>query len=216
MLFLLQTASAVVGCLYHLAKNPDKQSKLRDELKHILPHADSKLAPDSLENAPFLRACFKEANRLSPIIAAGFRATGQDIVLKGYQVPKGVSQSHHCQYYHNFSLIEESCRPMWPWKSYHCNVPKSISHSMTNFYPNDGSKSQIRLCNVRQRAARIHSSTWTLALGRVRASAVDLLKWKLKYFWPASSGTINWIGITAPFNIKPQSLSYQSLIWNSK
>lgn len=37
-----------------------------------------------------MRACLKEAIRLSPIVVGGFRATGQDIVLQGYQVPKGV------------------------------------------------------------------------------------------------------------------------------
>lgn len=56
-----------------------------------MPHADSKLNPDSLNNSPYLRACFKEATRLSPIILGGLRATGQDIVLQGYQVPKDVS-----------------------------------------------------------------------------------------------------------------------------
>lgn len=89
--FHLKTASATVACLYHLAKNPDKQEILRKEIRAILPEVDSPLNSDSLCNIPYLRACFKEAIRLNPIVTGGFRAAGQDIVLQGYQIPKGVS-----------------------------------------------------------------------------------------------------------------------------
>lgn len=85
------TATATVGCLYHLAQNPDKQEKLREEVRRILPSIDGTLSPDNLKSLPYLRACFKEALRLSPILSGGMRGTGQDLVLQGYQVPKGVS-----------------------------------------------------------------------------------------------------------------------------
>lgn len=55
-----------------------------------MPTSDSPLTEESLQNAPYLRACLKESLRLNPIIAGNFRATGQDIVLSGYRVPKGV------------------------------------------------------------------------------------------------------------------------------
>lgn len=87
---ILQTSSALVACLYHIAKNPDKQEILRQEIRSILPQPDSKLSSDSLSHIPYLRACFKESIRLSPIVAGGIRAAGQDIVLQGYQIPKGV------------------------------------------------------------------------------------------------------------------------------
>ena len=79
-----------MGILYHLAKNPEKQAKLREEIRSILPRPDSQFTENSLNSVPYLRACVKEATRLSPIVVAGFRAIGQNIVLKGYQVPKGV------------------------------------------------------------------------------------------------------------------------------
>jgi len=83
------TAATTVGVLYHLAKNPDKQQKLREEVRTLLPKPDSKLTVDSLNTIPYLRGCIKESMRLSPILPGGFRASGQDIVLQGYQVPKG-------------------------------------------------------------------------------------------------------------------------------
>lgn len=71
--------------------NPEKQEKLREEIRQILPTVDSKLTTGSLMNIPYTRACIKEAMRLAPVVVAGLRATGQDLVLQGYQIPKGVN-----------------------------------------------------------------------------------------------------------------------------
>lgn len=81
----------MISCLYHLAKNPDKQERLRAEIRTVLPHKDSEFTTASLNSMVFLKACFKEALRLNPIIAGNARGTGRDIVLGGYRVPKGVS-----------------------------------------------------------------------------------------------------------------------------
>lgn len=81
----------MVGCLYHLSKNPDKQDKLRQEVFKCLPNKTSKLTADSLNNLPYMRAVLKEAQRLSPVLAGNARKTGRDVVLSGYQVPEGVS-----------------------------------------------------------------------------------------------------------------------------
>lgn len=87
---LPQISSAIVGCLYHLAMNPDQQEQLRQEIRAILPDVDSKLSADSLASAPYLRACVKEASRLSPVFAGNNRELGANLVLQGYQIPKGV------------------------------------------------------------------------------------------------------------------------------
>lgn len=42
-------------------------------------------------NLPYLRACLKEAMRMMPVVAGNLRATGEDTVIQGYQVPKDVS-----------------------------------------------------------------------------------------------------------------------------
>lgn len=59
----------------------------------ILPNVDSKLNTESLNNLPYMRACIKESMRIQPVVHGNLRATGQDIVLDGYQVPKDVKKT---------------------------------------------------------------------------------------------------------------------------
>ncbi|XP_052864320.1 cytochrome P450 CYP12A2-like [Anopheles cruzii] len=87
------TSSGTVGVLYCLAKNPDKQAKLRDELRTILPSKDSPLTTENMRNLPYLRACIKEGLRLYAPTFGNFRATGQNLVLQGYRIPKGTDIS---------------------------------------------------------------------------------------------------------------------------
>lgn len=85
------TSSALVGVLYALAKNPDKQEILRKEVLSILPEKDSKLTAASLNNVPYLRAVIKESLRLRPVVSVTARTTNFDIVLQGFRIPKGVT-----------------------------------------------------------------------------------------------------------------------------
>lgn len=57
----------------------------------LLPNPDSPLTPESLNSLPYMRACLKESMRVTPIIAGNVRCAGRDIVLQGYQIPKGVT-----------------------------------------------------------------------------------------------------------------------------
>ncbi|XP_055698585.1 probable cytochrome P450 12a4, mitochondrial [Phlebotomus papatasi] len=82
------TSTATFSVLYVLAKNPEKQDKLRQELMKILPEKTSPLTVENMSNMPYLRACIKEALRLYPVTFGNFRSTGQDLVLKGYHIPK--------------------------------------------------------------------------------------------------------------------------------
>lgn len=83
------TSSTVTVLLYLLAKNPDKQNTLRKEVMTILPNKDSLLTVENMKHLPYLRACLKESLRILPPVAGNIRSAGQDIVLQGYQIPKG-------------------------------------------------------------------------------------------------------------------------------
>lgn len=96
------TSAAVSFVLYQLAKNPEKQETLRKEVLEILPTKDSKLNSSSLDHIPYLRAVIKESLRLHPVTNGNLRSLNQDVVLQGYQIPKGVSGIN----YYRFKLLK--------------------------------------------------------------------------------------------------------------
>ena len=85
------TSTAVTSVLYSLAKNPDKQEKLREEILTILPEKNSKLTPTSFDSVPYLRAVIKESLRVQPVTNGNTRTLNHDTVLQGYRVPKDVN-----------------------------------------------------------------------------------------------------------------------------
>ncbi|CAD6993816.1 unnamed protein product [Ceratitis capitata] len=87
------TTSLTAGALLCLAKNPEKQAKLRAEIMHVLPHKNGEFTADALNSMPYLRACLKEALRIYPLAIGNMRVPQKDLVLSGYQVPKGTRVS---------------------------------------------------------------------------------------------------------------------------
>lgn len=85
----LQTSTAVLGVLYQLAKNPEKQEILRREIIEKLPNKDSPLTAELMTNMPYLMAVIKESLRLRPVAMGTARRCDKDLVLSGYLVPKG-------------------------------------------------------------------------------------------------------------------------------
>ncbi|XP_017091373.2 probable cytochrome P450 12a4, mitochondrial [Drosophila bipectinata] len=83
------TSSTFTALMLCLAKNPEKQEKLREEIMKILPEKDSEFTEASMKNMPYLRACIKESQRVSPLIVGNARVLEKDAVLSGYQVPAG-------------------------------------------------------------------------------------------------------------------------------
>jgi hypothetical protein len=58
---LLQTAFSVASALYNLAKNPDKQQKLFEEIQRYVPDKDQPVTSDILNELRYLKACIKES-----------------------------------------------------------------------------------------------------------------------------------------------------------
>lgn len=85
----MQTTSTFAAILLSLAQHPEKQAKLRAEIRSILPEKDTPLTAESMKNLPYLRACIKESLRYYPLTSANVRTTRQELVLSGYTVPKG-------------------------------------------------------------------------------------------------------------------------------
>jgi cytochrome P450 family 12 len=83
------TSAAFLSILYCLAKNPEKQQTLRDEIMTIIPNKTDKLTVENMKNLPYLRAVIKEGLRLYSPASGTIRRTERDLVLNGYQVPKG-------------------------------------------------------------------------------------------------------------------------------
>ncbi|KAH8310566.1 hypothetical protein KR044_001967, partial [Drosophila immigrans] len=82
------TTSTLTGCLLCIAKNPAKQTKLREEVLRILPEKDSDFTEAFFNNMPYLRACIKESLRFFPLIPGNTRVIKSDIMLNGYRIPK--------------------------------------------------------------------------------------------------------------------------------
>ncbi|XP_014364516.2 cytochrome P450 CYP12A2 [Papilio machaon] len=69
-------ANTVIPTFYLLAKNPEKQNKLREEILSCS------------EKRPYLKACIKEAMRIMPVVSGNLRQTSKEYSLLGYHIPK--------------------------------------------------------------------------------------------------------------------------------
>ncbi|XP_078044253.1 cytochrome P450 302a1, mitochondrial [Augochlora pura] len=83
------TTYSTAFTFYHLAKNQDAQEKLRKEATQLLPDPNQPITADILRNASYTKAVIKESLRLNPISVGVGRILQTDVVLSGYQVPKG-------------------------------------------------------------------------------------------------------------------------------
>ncbi|KAE8746854.1 Cytochrome P450 CYP302 [Frankliniella occidentalis] len=85
------TAYTASFALYHLARNSDAQKKLQLEAQTLLQSATQPISGDILSEASYARAVLKEVFRMSPISIGVGRLLNKDLVLSGYQIPKGTN-----------------------------------------------------------------------------------------------------------------------------
>ncbi|KAE8739041.1 Cytochrome P450 [Frankliniella occidentalis] len=83
------TSAVITTILYQLSLHPEKQAQLQLELDRVIPDKTKPITKEQLEQLRYMRACIKESMRIMPILGSNFRDTGGDVVLAGYQVPKG-------------------------------------------------------------------------------------------------------------------------------
>mmetsp|Transcript_52057 Transcript_52057/g.122187 ORF Transcript_52057/g.122187 Transcript_52057/m.122187 type:complete len:507 (+) Transcript_52057:41-1561(+) len=90
------TQSVISWNLVNLAKNPDKQEILRQELREVLGSGDltEEIAANMKTKLPYLRAVIRESHRITPASAQMVvRPAPCDLELGGYNVPEGTRVS---------------------------------------------------------------------------------------------------------------------------
>ncbi|XP_031640916.1 cytochrome P450 302a1, mitochondrial [Contarinia nasturtii] len=96
--------------LYHLARNPNVQEKVFQEALTVLPNYDTdEITVDKMANyLTYSKAVLKETFRLNAVSVGVGRFTNTDLVLSGYNVPKGtiiVTQNYiSCRLAKHFEL----------------------------------------------------------------------------------------------------------------
>ncbi|XP_073962316.1 cytochrome P450 CYP12A2-like isoform X1 [Choristoneura fumiferana] len=85
-------ATTATGTFYLLAKNPEKQDKLREEI----------LAKQDKQS--YLKACIKESMRLLPVVNGNLRKTTKEYNLLGYKIPEDMMLVF---FHQSMSLMEE-------------------------------------------------------------------------------------------------------------
>ena len=79
------TSNTMQWMLYLLAKNPDIQSRVREEVLREIP-GDDEPNSKTLQRLHLVRSTIKETLRLYPVLILTARRIEQDIVLSGYHV----------------------------------------------------------------------------------------------------------------------------------
>jgi cytochrome P450 len=112
------TAFSAGFIVYYLAKNPDKQEKLRKEIREFLPDSSTPITPEILARMPFMRACVKEGMRLTPLsVGIGRVTTQEETIIRNYSIPKGTMVITHnqvaCRFPENFDRPNDFVPERW-------------------------------------------------------------------------------------------------------
>lgn len=91
----MQTSHATQWALYLLARNPECQERMLQEVNRVLDNDGSgSLREEHLTQMPYVKGVIKECLRLYPVAPFLSRVLDKEITLNGFRVPAGVSQVH--------------------------------------------------------------------------------------------------------------------------
>ena len=83
------TSNTMGACLYFLAKNPDVQEKLYEEILDVV--GDDHITYDTIRDLAYLEASIDETLRMHPPVICHFRSCVKDCVIKGVPFKKGTN-----------------------------------------------------------------------------------------------------------------------------
>ncbi|CAJ0650557.1 5296_t:CDS:2 [Entrophospora sp. SA101] len=95
------TSTALSWSLYLLAKHPEVQDCLRQELLEALPDPNLEASFDKINSLEYLNCVFKETMRVIPTVPAVARNSETDTTIDGYFIPKktpiavSIYSAHH-------------------------------------------------------------------------------------------------------------------------
>lgn len=84
------TASALQWAVYALCKNPNVQTRLRDEIRANLPSLDdpTPISAAAIDNLPYLNAVCNEVLRFHPSVPTTVRKAARDTTIANAHIPK--------------------------------------------------------------------------------------------------------------------------------
>lgn len=85
------TTSGISFCLYNIAKYPEVQQKIFDEIQNQIGSGDEALTLKDLNNLHYLELVIKESLRLYPSVPFFARRLSEEITVNGYTFPKNCS-----------------------------------------------------------------------------------------------------------------------------
>lgn len=83
------TAETLTFILYHLARCPEIQDRLREEIMEQMEAHDNKLNYECIHAVKYLPMVINEAMRITPIVPINMRFCERDIEIKGLRIPRG-------------------------------------------------------------------------------------------------------------------------------
>ncbi|RIB03602.1 cytochrome P450 [Gigaspora rosea] len=83
------TSAALSWTLYYLAKNPDTQDRLREEILDVFTDRNHFPAFNEIAQLKYLECVIKEILRIVPPVPSIIRHNAKDEIMNGYVIPKG-------------------------------------------------------------------------------------------------------------------------------
>ena len=124
--------SSIGWTLYCLAKYPEHQEKVREEVRHVL-DGRKQLEYDDLKKLQYTQWCIKEAMRLYPPVGDIYREANKDLEVCGYTIPKGAHIAFSTASLHRHPDVWENPHDFDPLRFHSDEVEKRSPYAYMPF-----------------------------------------------------------------------------------